>query len=97
MAIDAVTRAEDTALLLDPFLVGVADAGLDAVVADRLEGACEMMGVLLPQCPDGLAAALVIRFVPDIDVAVDEQIDVGHGLLLGDVRPGHGSCESFRR
>src|SRR5579885_1438639 len=86
MAVDAVAQAEDIALLLHPLLVGVGDARLDAGVTDRLDGARQMTGVLLPERANGGAAPFGIGLVPDADVTLDELLDVGHA--------GSPSCQA---
>jgi len=51
-------------------------------MAHRFDGAGKMMGILLPQVANGLATALRIGLVPDIDVTAGEGGNVGHGDLL---------------
>src|SRR5690349_8786961 len=79
MAVDAVAQAKDVALLLHPLLVSVGDALLDAGMADRLEGACEMAGVFLPEGADQDTAPLGVGLVPHGDVVLDDDLQVAHG------------------
>src|SRR5690349_10576810 len=82
MAVDAVTQAEDVALVLHPLLVGVAHPLLDAGMADGLERARKVTGVFLPQGADQLPAPLGVGLVPHGDVVLNEGLHVGHGQDL---------------